>query len=276
MSVECSPSLRELKLTELDDRESTSPTMDQTQIRWNGGMKGRKGSTDEGGVRSACFIRWNNRIESGSTYEGVSGAIDLLPTLTALAGVKIHAEKPLDGIDQSAFLLGDSTAFPDRTLFTAWAGNVAARKRNFLLDATGSLYDFETDPAQKSSLNRSHAELRESMQASVRRWREEMRLDSLNKSLRNTQVDARPISVGYKEFPRIWLPARDAEATGKSSEKRTGTKLFLLRQLDFCRRSHSLECSRRDLGDLSRRDSLYMSRCGYRLNGASHLRKCHA
>ena len=207
------------KLRELNLDESTivvyfsdnGPNTD----RWNGGMKGRKGSTDEGGVRSACFVRWNNRIESGSTYEGVSGAIDLLPTLTALAGVKIHAEKPLDGIDQSAFLLGDSTAFPDRTLFTAWAGNVAARKRNFLLDAAGSLYDFETDPAQKSSLNRSHAELRESMQASVRRWREEMRLDSLNKPLRNTQVDARPISVGYKEFARSWLPARDAEATGK-------------------------------------------------------------
>lgn len=29
--------------------------------RWNGGMKGRKGSTDEGGVRSPLFSYWNGR-----------------------------------------------------------------------------------------------------------------------------------------------------------------------------------------------------------------------
>ena len=26
--------------------------------RWNGGLRGRKGSTDEGGVRSPLLIRW--------------------------------------------------------------------------------------------------------------------------------------------------------------------------------------------------------------------------
>lgn len=30
--------------------------------RWNGGMKGKKGSTDEGGVRSPLFIRWPAKI----------------------------------------------------------------------------------------------------------------------------------------------------------------------------------------------------------------------
>ena len=30
--------------------------------RWNGGMKGRKGSTDEGGLRVPCLIRWPGRI----------------------------------------------------------------------------------------------------------------------------------------------------------------------------------------------------------------------
>ncbi|MHC4073767.1 MAG: sulfatase-like hydrolase/transferase [Planctomycetota bacterium] len=33
--------------------------------RWNGGMKGRKGSTDEGGVRVPCAIRWPGRIKPG-------------------------------------------------------------------------------------------------------------------------------------------------------------------------------------------------------------------
>ena len=33
--------------------------------RWNGGMKGRKGSTDEGGVRTPLFVKWPAQIEKG-------------------------------------------------------------------------------------------------------------------------------------------------------------------------------------------------------------------
>jgi arylsulfatase A-like enzyme len=34
--------------------------------RWNGGMKGRKGSTDEGGVRSPLFVRRPREIGAGT------------------------------------------------------------------------------------------------------------------------------------------------------------------------------------------------------------------
>ena len=33
--------------------------------RWNGGMKGRKGSTHEGGIHSVCYIRWPTRLPAG-------------------------------------------------------------------------------------------------------------------------------------------------------------------------------------------------------------------
>ena len=35
--------------------------------RWNGGMRGRKGSTDEGGVRSPLLMRWPGHIQRGTT-----------------------------------------------------------------------------------------------------------------------------------------------------------------------------------------------------------------
>src|SRR6185436_9450757 len=50
--------------------------------RWNGGMKGRKGSTDEGGVRSPFLIRWPGKIPVGLRIPQIAGAIDLLPTLS--------------------------------------------------------------------------------------------------------------------------------------------------------------------------------------------------
>ena len=35
-------------------------------FRWNGGLKGRKGSLDEGGLRSPFFIRWPERLRAGA------------------------------------------------------------------------------------------------------------------------------------------------------------------------------------------------------------------
>src|SRR5687767_2875709 len=56
-------------------------------FRWNGGMKGRKGSVEEGGVRVPFLIRWPARIKPGTTVREIAGAIDLLPTLTKFAGI---------------------------------------------------------------------------------------------------------------------------------------------------------------------------------------------
>ena len=36
--------------------------------RWNGGMKGRKGSTDEGGVRSPLLVRWPGHVKPPTTW----------------------------------------------------------------------------------------------------------------------------------------------------------------------------------------------------------------
>jgi arylsulfatase A-like enzyme len=57
-------------------------------FRWNGGMKGRKGSTDEGGVLSPLFMQWKGTISAGTVIEEISGAIDVLPTLADLAGIE--------------------------------------------------------------------------------------------------------------------------------------------------------------------------------------------
>ena len=61
--------------------------------RWNGGMKGRKGSTDEGGIRSPLLIRWPGQIKPGTKVTQIAGAIDLLPTLADLAGVQVAGDQ---------------------------------------------------------------------------------------------------------------------------------------------------------------------------------------
>ena len=74
--------------------------------RWNGGMKGKKGSTDEGGVREPCFMRWPGHIAPSRTIPQIAAAIDLLPTLASLAGIPVIGGKPLDGVDLTPLLQG--------------------------------------------------------------------------------------------------------------------------------------------------------------------------
>lgn len=185
--------------------------------RWNGGMRGQKGTTDEGGTRSVCFLRWPARIPPGRRITPVAGAIDLLPTLTALAGIPRVGQLPLDGHDLSALCLGTTDNHPDRTLFTHWAGRISARTQQFRLDAEGRLYDMHSDPGQTTAVNDRHPEQAAAMQQAVRDWRQQMLSDDsllkLAKRAGNT-VDPRPFPVGYPEFPTTFLPARDAEPLG--------------------------------------------------------------
>ena len=76
--------------------------------RWNGGMKGRKGSTDEGGVRSPMLVRWPEKIKGGCVVKQLGAAIDLLPTLADLAGIPVRK-----CLTESA---SDRHCLPERTL----------------------------------------------------------------------------------------------------------------------------------------------------------------
>src|SRR5687768_12156588 len=128
-------------------------------FRWNGGMKGRKGSTDEGGVRSPFLIRWPLKLPAGKTVKEIAGAIDLLPTLTAVAGIERVGDKPLDGRDLSPLLKGDADAWPERILFSHQNGNVSARSQLHRLDPKGGLYDMVADPGQTKNIAADEPEI---------------------------------------------------------------------------------------------------------------------
>ncbi|MGV3723594.1 MAG: arylsulfatase, partial [Actinomycetota bacterium] len=172
--------------------------------RWNGGMKGVKGSLDEGGVRSPLLVRWPARIRPGTRVTQVAGAIDLLPTLTDLAGVRGAGSKPLDGISLRSPLLGEPGGWPNRTLVTYWRDRVSLRTQRFRLDPTGKLYDPAADPGQVRDLTAAHPETAAQMRAEAERWRTELKTE-LGK-------DDRAFPVGHART--TLLPARDGEPHG--------------------------------------------------------------
>jgi arylsulfatase A-like enzyme len=182
--------------------------------RFNGGMKGYKGSTDEGGLRSACFIRWPAQLPAGRTVPQIAGAIDLLPTLVSLAGVPRAGQLPLDGRDLSALLLGSSVEWPDRFIFSHWAGKISLRTQHHRLDHQGKLFDMRTDPGQTKDVSSAQPELAGSLRQAVKEWMVEMSLEKPLSLQQRRSVDPRPFDVGYPEFPITMLPARDGQPHG--------------------------------------------------------------
>jgi arylsulfatase A-like enzyme len=170
--------------------------------RWNGGMKGRKGSTDEGGVRSPLLVRWPGKINKGTTVLPIAGAIDLYPTLAGLAGVKPETGgKPFDGADLSPLLLDRDIKPLDRVLIQHWAGRVSARSQRHRLDAAGKLYDMVADPEQRRDASADEPAVKKRLADAAERWKRTV-LSELPKT------DDRPFPVGHASHPAT-LPARD-------------------------------------------------------------------
>lgn len=171
--------------------------------RWNGGMRGIKGTTDEGGVRAPLLVRWPGKIPPGTKVAQIGGAIDLLPTLSTLCGVPATGGKPLDGMNLAPWLLGATREPVERMIFSHWGGRVSVRTQQYRLDDKGRLYDLATDPGQKHDLAGSLSEVAQKLQTAVDQWRRDV-LAELKRP------DTRPFPVGYHDLPAAYLPAADA------------------------------------------------------------------
>jgi len=175
-------------------------------FRFNGGMKGRKGSTDEGGVRSPGFISWPGKLPAGKTVAQICGAIDILPTLLSLSGISRVGDKPLDGKDLSKLFFDADPQWPERMIFSNWAGKTSVRTEQYRLDDKGALFDMKNDPAQTKNIAVNEPEVAKKLSDAVAQWRKEV----IPK-----KSDERPIPVGFTQMPRTPLPARDGTASGK-------------------------------------------------------------
>ena len=175
--------------------------------RWNGGMKGKKGSTDEGGVRSPMLVRWPGRIMAGAVVRRNGAAIDLLPTLADMAGIKVASKKRLDGRSLRNTLLGNGKSAADtRLIFSHWRNRVSVKTGKFRLDLRGALYDLESDPGQYRDISKKMPQMADRLRKAVAKFKEDVVADY--------DVDNRPFVIGHPDYKYTQIPARDASWTG--------------------------------------------------------------
>jgi arylsulfatase A-like enzyme len=167
--------------------------------RWNADMKGRKGSVDEGGVRSPFFIRWPEGLEGGRIIDRIAGTIDLLPTLTELAGIENYSTLPLDGVSLRPLMLRDEVNWPDRFYVNHFKARTSIRNQRFRLDQNGKLYDMDSDPGQRRDVSRQFPDVLKRMVAAQA---------SFDKDVASlvAEPDDRPFTIGH--VPRMMWDLR--------------------------------------------------------------------
>ena len=175
--------------------------------RWNDGMKGIKGSTDEGGTRSPMIISWKGNMPEGESVKKIASGIDLLPTLIDLTGIKAKLNKNLDGINLRKLIYQEDKDWPDRYIYNYWRGRLSLRSQNFRLDNKNNLYNMNEDPNQLQNVSSKYNETFELMKKAKTKWENELLTDIKTKA-------KRPFVIGHPKLKNTQIPARDAKANG--------------------------------------------------------------
>jgi arylsulfatase A-like enzyme len=85
----------------------------------------------EGSMRVSAMIRWPGKVPAGVVTNEMLAAVDWMPTLAGMVGASkfVPNDRPIDGIDASAFMLGKSdTAGRDSYMFFGPDGELMSVK----------------------------------------------------------------------------------------------------------------------------------------------------
>lgn len=158
----------------------------RTPSTTNAPLRGGKGCLYEGGTRVPLIIRWPGHIRAKITETTPVVSMDLLPTLTAIAGLRpLAPQDPAapDGIDLSAFLTTGKK--PSRDTFF-WHYPHYSNQKGFpagsirqgdwkLLESYDDnhleLYNLRDDPSETQDLARTQPLLTDKLLTRLREWR---------------------------------------------------------------------------------------------------------
>ncbi len=135
-----------------------------------GGLRGRKRSMYEGGIRVPGIVRWPGHIGPGTTADAPVVGSDLFPTVLGICGVKPPGDRTIDGVDVLPVLTGRA-ATVRREVPQYWRLNMAPAKENLHMAmrvgdwkllasqdfAHFELYNLKADPRETTDLKAEEA-----------------------------------------------------------------------------------------------------------------------
>ena len=152
-----------------------------------GGLRGRKRSLLEGGIRTPFFVRWPGVVPAGKINKTTEiTAVDMLPTLCAAAAIPLPMDYKPDGENMLDAFKGNQT---NRTkpIFFEWLGThsgdnwpcLGARfgKWKLLMSSDQSrieLYDIPRDREESENLAQQNPEVVKDLVAMISEWKSQL------------------------------------------------------------------------------------------------------
>lgn len=145
---------------------------------YNAGLRGTKGSHYDGGHKVPFFISWpNGSIAQGTTNNELTAHVDLLPTLTELAGIPFNEKKPLDGTSVARILTGQQKNMNRMLVIDTQRNQLPEKGRNSCVMSTNwrlidgkELYNTLDDPSQETNVADQYPEIVLKMQDFYDSW----------------------------------------------------------------------------------------------------------
>ena len=178
--------LDELKALGLDENTLVIFTSDNGARGDRGGsnapLRGRKGTTWEGGQRVACIMRWPGKIPAGQTCSEIATAMDFLPTFAKLAGTDQPSDRIIDGKDVRPLMFGEQGAASQYDAFFYYRLDdvEAVRSGKWKLhlrkgdEEVAELYDLESDVAESTNVYEQHPDVVQDLEAKIRACRDDL------------------------------------------------------------------------------------------------------
>jgi len=127
-------------------------------------LRDGKATTYEGGVRVPCVMRWPGHIPEGVVSHELATAMDLLPTMVALAGAEAPQDRVIDGRDIRALVAGEAEAkSPHEAFFyhtrQGALDGVRSGPWKLLLHEPAELYHLEKDISESTNVAAENPEV---------------------------------------------------------------------------------------------------------------------
>jgi arylsulfatase A len=194
--------LQALKESGVDERTLVIYTSDNGAAAGSSGpLRGKKGSTWEGGVREPCIMRWPGKVPAGTVCKELATIMDVLPTMAKLAGTNAPTDRVIDGKDVWPLISGQAGAkTPHEAFFyhTAMGKLAAVRSGKWKLHIVAQdsspkkkakdapqppppgpqLYDLDADIGEKNNVAAEHPDVVKRLTDLLEKFDAELRANS--------------------------------------------------------------------------------------------------
>jgi arylsulfatase len=92
----------------------------------SGPFRGELGEVTEGSIRTCAIIRWPGHTKPNTTSYAMFSIMDFMPTFASIIGGKMPTDRPIDGVDQTDVLLGNSATGHRDSLLSFIGGDLVA------------------------------------------------------------------------------------------------------------------------------------------------------